>query len=145
MSDQTLDSLLNSEQKRSLIVALYQLELSLRNISEWLDKSGTDGILYDTRLTVSKDKQLEGQKVIRAGLDSITKFAKLLRFKKYNENLTSTINSVLHAQWINLHNQYAAKQIRSGEVHPELGKHLDPLIDELITKVLKLQEIIQQE
>lgn len=144
MTDETLAGLMNPHQKRSLMVTLYQLELSFKNINDWLNDRGSQGILYNQKLSLSKANQLDGQEIIREGLDLIANFAKSLKLEKYDENLSSTINSLLHVQWINLEDQHAAKHKRSGEVHPDLSKHLDPLIDELIATVLKLGEIIKQ-
>lgn len=143
--DQKISNLLNPHQKRSLLVALYQLERSFRDTNDWLSEKSVEGILYKQRLSLSNDSRVEGQRVIGQGLDLISKLANRLEFEKYDENLSATINSLLHVQWINLHDQYAAKQKRSGDVNPELSKNLDPLIDELIATVLKLQEVLEKD
>jgi len=139
----SLNDFLNPHQQRSLFFTLYQLEQSFREAEEWLKGRKVEGILYSQRLSLSKADRLAARQVIRKGLELIADFAESLNFEKYNEDMSATISALMNLQWINLHDQHAAKHKRSGEVHSELAKHLDPRIDELIAKTLRLAEIIR--
>ena len=139
----SLNDFLNLHQRRSLLIALRQFEQDFREADEWLNGKKVEGILYSQRLSLPQADRLVARQVIQQALELIADLAQSLDFEKYKEDMSATINAVLNTQWINLYDQHAVKHKRSGQVHPELSKHLDPFIDELISKTLRLSEIIR--
>jgi len=140
----SLRDFLNPHQKRALVVSLYQLEKLFRETDEWLKGKYTEGILYSQHLILNKRDRQAGQELIQEGLKQIAGFAQLLGYEKLNENMSAAINSALHVEWANFYDLHAVKHKRSGEVHPELVKLLDPLVDDLIAIILRLIEIAER-
>jgi len=137
--------LLNDNQRRSLSVMGFVLEGLLRDIEELARADSYDGEfleILDDLPDRTKEEIINRVFLLRKGLRSlVTQFHLTKRTKKKSNVMLGNLNSC----WEMLAGSHAKDLGGYGNVAEGLGDALDPHVEALISQILDLEKMIQQE
>jgi len=140
--NRTMKDLLNTHQRNSLRITLQMLEENLRHALEWLDGREENGILYNRKLDMPKQKREQARREIQTALGLIENLSIKFNLPKDTSDAASLFRGELSIRWTNLLDTRAKKLSRFGKTHPDLAKTLDPNIQNLAEVTMRLSALL---
>lgn len=138
-----MSNTLNSDQLRSVVIVLRMFEESLRKAENWLNNSQAGGILYQSTLELSAERQTLVRQKIGQALEQIGRLAHELELQPEKINPAGLIRGEMSVCWANLVDSQSARLRRFGAVNPALAQTIDPTMQQLAQLALELATLFE--
>ena len=133
--------LLNEAQKRSLNTALRLLEERLFYVELLLKNGPYRGILFNLEIDLNKNQREQLENTIKKLKRLIAQMKNILELKVKNSDLSSLLQSSAIYFWTIFEDEQPEKLKRYGAVHQNLHQVLQPLLQELIATLKKMESL----